>query len=65
MVKIVFIWVEDEVGWIGKDNDMFWYLLVDLKYFKYFISGYLVIMGKNIYLFLGWLLFKWINIVVI
>lgn len=64
MVKIAFIWAEDEAGWIGKDNDMPWHLSADLKHFKHLTSGHPVIMGKNTYLSLGRPLPKRTNIVV-
>lgn len=63
-MKIVMIVVMVKNRIIGVDNDMLWYLLVDLKYFKVIILGKVVIMGCKIYELIGRVLFGRLNIVI-
>lgn len=64
MILFVIV-VIDKNGVIGKDDDIFWYLLVDLKYFKCCMFNYYIIMGCKIFEFIGCFLLKCINIIVI
>ncbi|WP_088808601.1 MULTISPECIES: dihydrofolate reductase [Listeria] len=50
---ISFIWAQDKMGNIGKENKMPWHLPADLKFFKEQTSGHTIVMGRKTYDSLG------------
>lgn len=53
MREVNFIWAEDLDGWIGKDNQLPWYVSADLEHFRKLTANHPIIMGRKTYNSIG------------